>query len=108
SAYNHQIDRTNAFNQTDLIYDATLGRTTHTLLVGVEVGRQFQDELRHTAPAIPNVTLASSVRDASFAGAPLAVDRRADSDIVAAYVQDQITLTKRWKAVVGARTDRFS
>jgi catecholate siderophore receptor len=108
SGYNHQIDRTNTFHQTDLTYDVRIGGMTHTLLFGVELGHQFQDEWRHTASAIPDVPLSASVRDANFTGAPIAIDRGASSDIFAAYLQDQVTLTPRWKAVVGARTDRFS
>jgi catecholate siderophore receptor len=101
------MNRTNTFNQTDLIYTATLGGTTHTLLAGMEVGGQIQDETRHTTAAIPNVPLTDTVRDANFATAPLAVDRRADSTVLAGYVQDQIAFASRWKAVVGARLDRF-
>src|SRR6185295_11706278 len=37
SAYNHQIDRINVFNQTDLIYQANFGGMQHTLLFGSEV-----------------------------------------------------------------------
>jgi catecholate siderophore receptor len=108
SAYNHSIDRTNAFSQTDLIYTATRGGIGHVVLAGVEVGHQFQDELRHTAAPIVNVPVAFSVRDATFIAAPLTVDRRASSDVLAGYVQDQLTLSPRWKAVVGARLDRFA
>jgi catecholate siderophore receptor len=108
SAYNHDIDRTNAFTQTDLIYRGRTGRVSHTLLAGVEAGHQFQDELRHTAAAIPNVPLASSIRDASFGTAPIAIDRHASADILAGYAQDQIALSAHWKAVVGARVDRFA
>lgn len=107
SAYNNRIDRTNAFNQTDLIYDANLGGMRHTVLFGAEIGHQFQDELRHTASAISNVSLSSSRRDADFAIAPLVVDRHATSDVLAGYVQDQISLANNWKGVVGARVDRF-
>ncbi len=108
SAYNHDIDRTNAFNQTDLIVSTRLIGMNHTILSGVEFGHQFQDELRHTAAAIPNVPLNDSIRDANFAAAPVAIDRHATSGIAAGYVQDQIAFATRWKAVVGARLDRFS
>jgi catecholate siderophore receptor len=40
--------------------------------------------------------------------ATLAVDRRATSNVLAGYVQDQVALAPHWKAVFGARTDRFS
>ncbi|MCU1384549.1 MAG: putative TonB-dependent receptor [Acidobacteria bacterium] len=108
SAYNHDIDRTNVFNQTDLILRTATGRVSHTLLAGVEAGHQFQDELRHTAAAIANVPLSASVRDAAFATAPIAIDRHASADVLAGYVQDQVALSARWKAVVGARLDRFA
>ncbi len=108
AAYNHGIDRTNLFNQTDLIVAAHLGGMTHTLLVGVEAGRQFQDEIRHTAAPIPGVPVASAIRDADFAAAPLTVDRHATSSVLAAYAQDQIAFSPHWKAVAGARIDRFA
>src|SRR6185369_390166 len=84
------------------------GGVGHTLLAGLEAGHQFQDELRHTAASIANVPVAFSVRDPNFTAAPLAVDRRASSDVLAGYVQDQLTLSSHWKAVVGARLDRFA
>jgi catecholate siderophore receptor len=108
SAYNHEIDRVNAFNQTDLIYSRRLFGVEHTMLSGIEVGRQVQDELRHTAATLPNVPVDFSERDANFASAPLTVDRHAGATVVAGYVQDQVALTRAWKAVVGARVDRFS
>lgn len=108
SAYNHDIERTNVFNQTDLTYHARTGGISHTLLAGIEAGHQFQDELRHTAAPIANVPVSLSVRDAVFATAPLAVDRHASGDVLAGYAQDQIVLSPRWKALVGARIDRFA
>ena len=107
SAYNHEIDRTNTFNQTDLIFTARTGRISHTLLAGAELGHQFQDEQRVTPANITNVPASSPVRDANFASAPVTIRRHANSDIAAVYVQDQMTLGGGFKAVVGARTDRF-
>ena len=108
AAYTHENTRTNAFNQTDLVYDAKIGGAMHTLLVGIEAGRQLQDEQRHTPATITGVPVSDSVRDASFASAALTIDRGASSNIFAVYAQDQITFTPRWKAVVGARLDRFT
>ena len=67
SAYDHTIDRTNIFNQTDLIIDRAGERFAHTLLAGMEIGRQAQAETRHTAAPILNVPVSDSVRDADFA-----------------------------------------
>jgi catecholate siderophore receptor len=108
SAYNHDINRVNTFNQTDVIYTPRFLGADHVVLAGVEAGWQNQDELRHQAAAIPNVPVTDSERDANFAAAPLTVDRHADATVLAGYVQDQIALSGQWKAVVGARLDRFA
>jgi catecholate siderophore receptor len=108
AAYNHGIDRTNAFNQSDFIYTGKIAGMEHTILFGAEVGHQFQDEKRYTAANIPDVPVDHSVRDADFANAALAIDRHATSGVLAGYVQDQVALTSKWKAVFGARTDRFA
>jgi len=108
AAYNHSIDRVNVFNQTDVVFDTTLFGLNHRILGGMEAGRQAQDELRHTAAALPGVTLSTSERDANFATAPLAVDRRGSATVLAGYAQDQLSLNRYVKAVVGARVDRFS
>jgi catecholate siderophore receptor len=108
AAYDHGIDRTNVFNQTDLIVERRIGGLAHVLLAGVESGHQSQDELRHTAQSIGGVSLNDSVRDADFASAPLVLDRHATASVLAGYIQDQITLAAHWKAVGGLRVDRFA
>ncbi len=108
SAYNHAMDRTNVFNQTDLIVERRLGGIAHVLLAGIEAGRQAQDETRHTATSIANVPVADSVRNVDFASAPLAVNRAAGARTLATYVQDQVAFLSRWKAVAGVRLDRYS
>jgi catecholate siderophore receptor len=108
SAYDHSIDRLNVFNQADLVYTRATGAVQHMLLAGVEAGRQAQDELRHTAAPITGVTLTSSERDANFDAAPLTVNRHATGNVLAGYVQDQITFNRFVKAVAGVRLDRFA
>lgn len=108
SAYNHAVDRTNVFNQADLIVERRTGAVAHALLAGVELGRQAQDEVRHTAATIANVPLTATERDADFAAAPTTVDRQAAATVAAAYVQDQLALGSSWKALVGVRLDRFA
>jgi catecholate siderophore receptor len=107
AAYDHGNDRTNVFNQTDITSTLRTGGVAHTLLFGMEVGRQFQDDFRHTAENIANVPVSNSIRDAHFDGAPLAFDRHATSNIFGVYVQDQLVFSPRWKSVVGLRADRF-
>jgi catecholate siderophore receptor len=80
----------------------------HTVLIGAEVGHQSQNESRYTAANILNVAMAESQRDADFENALLSVDRHATSNTLAGYVQDQVTVTPKWKLVIGTRTDRFA
>ena len=107
SGYNQRTDRVNAFNQTDVLFDSRLAGITHSLLLGAEVGRQSQDEVRNTAASLSNVPVSESVRDANFNGARVTTLRSANAGILAGYVQDLMTLSPRWKALVGARVDRF-
>lgn len=107
AAYDHAIDRTNAFNQADIVIRGRLGATEHQVLAGMEAGRQVQDELRHTASPIVDVPVSDSIRDANFASAPIAINRDAAAVVLAAYVQDQIQLAANWKVLAGARVDRF-
>lgn len=108
SAYDHGIDRLNVFNQTDVIVERRLAGLSHVLVAGLESGRQSQAESRHTATPLANVPVGDSVRDADFAGAPLVLNRRATSTTLAFYLQDQISLSARWKTVAGVRVDRFA
>jgi len=108
AAYNHGVNRTNVFNQTDLIVEGRLGGLAHVLLAGIEAGRQSQDEDRHTPAPIADVPVTDSVRNAAFATAPLTIERMSTGTTLAAYVQDQVSLFARWKAVAGLRVDRFA
>ena len=48
TAYNNATHRRNLFNQTDLTYMASTGRIRHTLVGGLELGRQRTSNLRNT------------------------------------------------------------
>jgi catecholate siderophore receptor len=108
SAYNHAVDRVNVFTQTELTYDTRAFGIRHRMLAGLELGRQWQDEQRHTARAVADVPLAATMRDADFDGASLTADRTAGAATAAVFLQDQLTLSSRWKAVAGVRVDRFA
>jgi catecholate siderophore receptor len=107
SAYNHDIDRTNVFSQSDIVAHTKTGGLRHTILAGLEAGRQYQDEFRRTAANLVDVPLSDPVRDADFAAAPVTVDRRARADVLALYLHDQVQIAPHWKAAAGARLDRF-
>ena len=115
TAYNSTNDRSNLFNQTDVIWDFETGGLRHTLLTGVELGRQRSDNFRNTgffndtetsfATPLSSPTISVPV---TFRQRPTDADNRVEADIVALYVQDQIEFSPKWQAVLGLRYDNFS
>lgn len=115
SAYNNANQRTNVFNQTDLTNKFSTGGVEHTLLAGLELGHQDSTNKRNTGFFGAAGTALSAIVPAS---APLAVatafrqngtdaNNNVKADIAAVYVQDQIALSKEWKALAGLRYDYF-
>jgi catecholate siderophore receptor len=115
AAYNNQNQRTNTFNQTDLTTHINAGGLEHTLLAGLELGRQDSDNKRFTGFFGP---LATNNLATVSAGAPFATATRfqqsgtdannnVKADIAAVYLQDQIALSKEWKLLAGLRYDQF-
>lgn len=115
SGYNNATDRTNLFNQTDIIFGATSGALRHTLLVGGEAGRQSTDNYRETgyfngtatsftvpfsSPTITApVTFRQSATDA---------DNHVTGTVASVYAQDQVALGAHWEGIVGVRYDRVA
>ncbi len=127
SAYNNSTERKNVFNQTDFLYSLETGPISHTLLAGIEVGRQVTNDIRHTGllsvneerPGEPvrfTVPLSNSVIDASRLNNGLGINyQNLDSDannhsivdITSLYIQDQIEILPQLQAIAGVRYDLF-
>ena len=114
TAYNNHTQRGNVFNQTDVIYPVTTGRVKHTLLAGVEVGRQNTDNFRNTGFFSNTATTLSVPYSAPTIGAPVTfrqsatdADNHLETNVAAAYVQDQLELSPKAQLVGGLRFDRF-
>jgi catecholate siderophore receptor len=112
SAYNNANDRTNVFNQTDLTKKVTLGGMEHTLLAGMELGRQDSENKRNTGffGAATGITVPASSPIAtatSFRPNGTDADNHVKANVAAFYVQDQVQLAPQWKAIAGLRYDRF-
>jgi catecholate siderophore receptor len=114
TAYNNATQRLNVFNQTDLTYVVKTGRIRHTLLGGVEVGRQLTDNFRNTGffnntAASILAPLASPVISTPVTYRQNATDanNHLRTNIGATYVQDQIELSRYIQVVAGVRFDHF-
>lgn len=116
-AYNQATDRNSFFNQTDLTFDITTGSIEHTILAGVEFGRQITDNLRTTgyftaiSPTTTSVTVPVSnpryTGPIEFRPSATDADNNGTATQYAAFLQDQIELSPHWQAVIGVRYDRF-
>lgn len=114
SAYNNATRRRNIFNQTDFTYTAFTGRIRHTLLAGVEVGRQVTDNFRNTgffnnsatsilAPlADPTISVPVTFRQSATDA-----DNHLKANLAATYVQDQVELSPHLQVIGGLRFDHF-
>lgn len=117
TGYNSSTDRQNLFNQTDLVVSARTGAITHTLMGGLELGRQVTDNRRLTAffsslganvasitVPVENPTISVPVE---FRAAGSDADNHGVATTAAVYVQDQIGLSQTVELIAGARYDRF-
>ncbi len=102
SAYNNRNWRGNIFNQTDLTRKFSFGGMEHTVLAGADTG--FFGAT--TAPVVPASDPFATVT--RFAPNTTDADNNVKSNVGAVYVQDQIALSRDWKAIAGIRYDRFS
>lgn len=106
-SYRAATDRENALAQADLVWQGRLVGLEHTLLVGLEAGRQRSLNRRvNTASGVFSLTDRGQRFSPDFSIAP-ALDNRNVLDLAALVVQDQLTLTPTLKALVGLRWDRF-
>jgi catecholate siderophore receptor len=106
--YDSTTDSDNVFDQLEAT--GTIGGDVvrHTLLGGIELGRQARGTLRHTGSA-PDVDLFDpDLTVGSTPSAVLATDNDFTGRTLAAYLQDQVDLGTHWKALLGVRWDRYA
>jgi len=114
SAYNNATRRRNIFNQTDLTYLVSTGRVRHTLLGGVELGRQLTDNFRNTgffnntATSI-NVPFnnPTTTTPVTFRQSATDANNHLRTNLAATYLQDQMELSRYVQLIVGLRYDYF-
>ena len=117
-AYNNLTRRQNVWHQTDLTLAARTGRFEHTLLAGIELGRQVTDNRRLTgyfgeagsvvtSQLVP-LSQPNQILPLGFAPAATDADNHGVATTIAAYVQDQVQLTPKLQALMGLRYEQFA
>ena len=117
AAYSNATQRTNLFNQTDLTFKWQSGAIEHTLLAGMELGRQHTDNFRRTGyfggAGSTDTSIMVPVGDprtrvpVEFRQKATDADNHGVAKVAALYAQDQIELSPHWQAIVGVRYDDF-
>lgn len=115
-AYNNTTTRENVFNQTNLLYSFNTGPISHTLMTGVEVGRQETLNRRrngffnHDEGQVNlRVPLSNPTTNAPVDYATRNTDahNRSVVDVTSLYIQDQIELLPQLQLIAGVRYDLF-
>ena len=114
TAYNNATNRTNFFNETDVIYTGQPGKVRHVLMGGVELGLQLTDNIRNTGffndkalsvlVPLSNPTIYTPV---TFRQSATDANNHLNTQIAAPFVQDQITVNPRLQFIAGLRYDYF-
>ncbi|HTG50111.1 MAG TPA: TonB-dependent siderophore receptor, partial [Gemmatimonadales bacterium] len=114
SAYNNRNDRDNLISQTDLTWRALTGGVGHTVLAGVELGRQVSHNLRNTGFFDNVATTVTAPLDSptisravTYRPGETDADNRVRVNSGGVYLQDQMTLTPYLQLIAGARLERF-
>jgi len=96
-------------NRLELGQELRLGNTRHQLLYGLEVGRQQKDLKSSNWNVRPTVNLFNPTRPplSAFGSPVLGNDNLTTLEVTGLYVQDLVTLSPRWKALLGLRHDTF-
>jgi catecholate siderophore receptor len=114
TTYNNATNRLNIFNQTDATFTANTGSIRHTLLGGMELGKQMTDNFRNTG-YFNNTATSISVPlsnpttfiPAAFRQSATDADNHLNTNLGALYVQDQIALNRFIQVIAGLRVDHF-
>jgi catecholate siderophore receptor len=114
TAYNNSTKRRNFFDQTDLTYSFNFGRVKHTLVGGTEFGRQNTDNFRNTGYFNNTSTSIQVPFDNPVTNSPISFRQSATDannhlrlNLAAAFVQDQIEMSRFVQLLVGVRYDYF-
>jgi catecholate siderophore receptor len=121
-AYRDPTQRENLFSQTDLVWEVATGPLKHVLLGGFEIGTQDTRNERINGFFVGVPTTSGGRRTVVPVSDPLAVPTvefragptgagnravRTDADVLAFYLQDQVSIGPMFDLVAGIRYDRF-
>lgn len=95
--------------ETDVSISLRTGPILHTLVTGVELGRETSNPTRFAFQNVPTTSLLSPNPSQAPPGAfTISSQVQTTSDTVAAYGLDSVALGKKWQLTAGLRWDHFA
>jgi catecholate siderophore receptor len=109
TSHDRNIVDESIYNVTDVTSEFSTGALKHSLLVGLELGRDTYRNQAYTRSNLPIVSLLTPVYLATPPDAVTTTGNLADAsaNTIAVYANDAITLSQRWKLVAGLRQDHY-
>jgi catecholate siderophore receptor len=106
SEYNSATRQENYFNQGEGWRNFSTGKIDHMFLAGIEYGHQHV-RLRRSTGTAASVDLYNPAQIAPTLSTVLTNNNGFIGQTVAAYVQDELSFARHWKALVGVRFDNY-
>lgn len=102
-------DEHGVFNQTELTQNTTLAGMAHQILYGVEFSVQDRTQMIRSGTAVAVDAFNPVAPNASITNLSVtaASSNTGSSTVASTYVQDMISLSDKWKTLVGIRYDSF-
>lgn len=107
SQYNGTNKQQNYFNQTETVGNVNFLGWRHTILTGIELGLQNKDSVTFRNGTASSVALINPVLTRPSNNGIATTKNNFKAKVIGIYFQDQFVINKNWKALVGARFDRF-
>lgn len=107
SQYNGIFRQENYFNQTETVVTVRAFGWEQTVLAGMELGRQAKNSLLFRNGTAAAVSVINPVLTRPVNNGVPTTNNNFEGKIFGVYFQDQISFSKQWKALIGARYDDF-
>ncbi|MBS0641535.1 MAG: TonB-dependent receptor, partial [Proteobacteria bacterium] len=95
-------------NQSDVIVRFNTGPIDHSLVAGLELGRETSSPIRTTYSNVPRTNLVFPVPSPFVAPSRISTNINTTSTMYSAYIMDTIKLGEQWELTGGFRFDSFN
>ncbi len=109
ASHDRVIEDESLYNQTDLTSKFDIGAVKHTVVTGLEIGRDDYENQTYARNNLPIISISDPAYLSTPSNSVTTTGNLAKTQAtsIAAYVNDTVELDKQWKLVGGVRRDRY-